>query len=250
MELNSTKNTILVFSDPHQDIDTVKFILEKENYDQVVCLGDWFDSKFHQDLFHTEKTCEFLSEFLFKENFFTCIGNHDIQYLYDNESVLCGGYSEKRKKIINKFFKKNIQKVREKFLWYIWIDDYFCSHAGLNEIHFSPYVSVNKKDISDFLNKEIEISTQSLLMGKENWLYMAGLARGGFLKKGGITWQDFRKEFYPIEGLKQIVGHTRHKEVSYHEEDSLKENICIDCDLIEYIKFFNQNISVQKYSNL
>jgi hypothetical protein len=54
-----------------------------------------------------------------------------------------------------------------------------------------------------------------------------GHARGG-VSYGGPVWCDFNKEFKPIEGVRQIFGHTpgRNIRVRYHH---MIEDYCVDC---------------------
>ena len=46
MKISSSNKKILIFSDPHQELDKVKKIIQAEKADINVCLGDWFDSHF------------------------------------------------------------------------------------------------------------------------------------------------------------------------------------------------------------
>jgi predicted phosphodiesterase len=52
----------LVIPDVHQRVNSVKWILENEkDYDEVVFLGDWFDSFFDPPkVAGFEETCEYL----------------------------------------------------------------------------------------------------------------------------------------------------------------------------------------------
>lgn len=44
MKLTSKNKRILVLADPHQDVNKLDRIIKTEAADEVVCLGDWFDS--------------------------------------------------------------------------------------------------------------------------------------------------------------------------------------------------------------
>lgn len=245
MNLSSNIKRILVFSDPHLRIAKVNHILEKENYDLAVCLGDWFDSYLYENPSSLSDTCEFLKKWLFKSNFYTCIGNHDIHYLYNNKHALSSGFNVKKNDFIRECFGNRIHEIRKKFLWYVWIDNYLCSHAGLHTYHFDPNMKVNKQSVSAWLNKEIEKGEIALLSGDKYWLYCAGVARFGNEIIGGITWLDFEEEFVPIEGLDQIVGHTFHSAVIERNN-----NYCIDCSLNQYLIIENGKLTVKSYSEL
>lgn len=251
--LNSDKKTILVVSDPHLQIDKLNNILSKETYDIAVCLGDWFDSFYYADEKYLEKTCNFLKEWLFKSNFYTCIGNHDIHYLYDNSHVICSGFKRYTSDFIRKCLGDRMQEVRERFLWYIWIDNYLCSHAGLNIYHFKPQMKINKQSVSTWLDKEIKQAEIKLKSNQKHWLYGAGQARYGDQKIGGIIWQDFEDEFKPIDGLNQIVGHTYHSAIvgNPSEKDlSQSKNLDIDCTLNQYLIIQNGKLQIKSYSSL
>ena len=255
MNIDSKNKRVLVISDIHQSVDALECIVKKENYDEIVCLGDWFDSFFYDSDYHVERTCEFLNTWMFKDNFHTTWGNHDLPYFYINKHVLCSGYSPDKDTLIRDHLGDLFFPIRDKFEWYIWIDDRLCSHAGINPNHLPPRFELNKNNISSWLDKEIETAKINLSSGNPWWLYNAGRGRGGNQMFGGITWQDFQSEFEPIDDLKQIVGHTVGKKVIGHWREgniSVTEsnNLNIDCHLGEYLIISNGNVSIKKYSDL
>ena len=256
MTINSDKNTILVFSDPHQEIERVEYLLKHENYDTVVCLGDWFDSFTHNSEFHVEETCKFLKKWIFKKNFFTCIGNHDVQYLYDNNTSICSGYERSKDVFITDCLGKLMPEIRNRFKWYLWIDDFLCSHAGVSTYHFPARLDgINKQSITGWLDDSIKMGEMSLINGGYHWLYGCGAARGGRMSIGGLTWQDFRYEFAPIEGLNQLVGHTPHNTIMKHSDDDTKnleecKNLDVDCHLNQYLTIFNGKLTIKNFKDL
>jgi hypothetical protein len=255
MQINSDKKTILVFSDPHQEIDRVEYILKNENYDIAVCLGDWFDSFTHNSEYDLEKTCNFLKKWVFKNNFYTCIGNHDVHYLYDNRYAICSGYTPSKDTFIIDCLNNLLPSIRAKFKWYIWIDDFLCSHAGINTYHINPMVKIDKENITNWLNEQIRFGERTLEAGGCHWLFNAGAARGGRQNIGGITWQDFDCEFEPIDGIKQIVGHTPHPTILNHKLDgnldfTTCDNLDIDCHLAQYLLIQNGKLTIKNYIDL
>ena len=255
MNLDSKNNTILVLSDSHQEIDRMEYILKHENYDIVVHLGDHFDSFTHNSEYDAEKTCNFLKKWMFKDNFFTCVGNHDISYLNDNPTTICSGYDRSKDVFISDCLGNFLSPIRDKFKWYIWINDFLCSHAGINTYHFDPMMEVTKDGITKWLDKQIKVADIKLIDGEYHWLYGAGAARGGRQNIGGITWQDFSAEFEPIEEVKQLVGHTSNNTIiPHHTEGSLDpndwKNIDIDCHLSEYLMITNSKITIKKFIDL
>lgn len=255
MQLNSTNKTILVLSDPHQEINKLERILNSENYDIAVCLGDYFDSFTHNGFKDVEKTCQFLKKWLYKDNFFTTIGNHDISYLNSNRYAYCSGYTDAKDTLITDIFGVKFPEIKSKFKWYLWIDDFLCSHAGINQYHFPPNLKLDKPSISAWLDTQIKMAQIALDSGSSHWMFRAGTARGGNELVGGITWQDFDIEFEPIEGIKQLVGHTPHPTILNHRSDgniNLTEcdNLDIDCHLNEYLLITNEKLTIKRYSDL
>lgn len=255
MNLNSKDKTILVFADPHQEIGKVEYILNKESYDIAVCLGDWFDSFDYNTKKDVERTCNFIKKWIDNDNFITLRGNHDVHYLWDNYETICSGYTKEKDKYISENFGESIGQIRDKFIWYCWIDEFLCTHAGLSPYHLSPYVDTDKIGLTDWLDKQLHVSDLTLVNGGTNWAFNAGIARGGRQKIGGITWCDFRNEFASIDNVKQIVGHTEGRRIrAYHLESALNvnewSNICIDCNLNEYLIIRDGKLTIKKYIDL
>lgn len=248
MRLNSKNKTILVISDCHQEIDRLEYILANEKYDVAVNLGDYYDSFHFNSESDVRKTSEFLKHKSIDPNYYSLWGNHDLQYFYDNKYTGCSGYFQWKHSPINEIFGSDLLNIRDKFLWYIWIDDFLCTHAGLHQNFIPPMTDI--KNISDFLDVEVDKANTLIQSNQPHWFYMAGAGRGGNMKYGGLTWLDFRREFVPIEGLKQIVGHTRHHCIVNHNTDgniniSESENIDIDCGLTQYLLIRNGKVTVK-----
>ena len=255
MQMNSKNKTILILSDSHQEIDKLMYILKRESYDIAVHLGDHFDSFDHNSERDVEKTCTFLKEWVVKDNFLTLFGNHDIQYFYINEKVYCSGYYDWKEPIIDKVFGDQKSFYADKFKWYVWIDNFFCSHAGLNIKHFPPYLKINKKNITDWMDGECRKADIALNSNQYHWFYRAGMARGGSARCGGLVWQDFDVEFEPIDGLAQCLGHSPHNQIlPYHLDGTMNYEECkdldIDCHLNQYLLISNGKLKIKSYKDL
>ena len=82
----------LVIPDVHQDIAGVKkvFEIEKlESFDEIVFLGDWFDS-FHEPpkVASFKDTCLFLRDLVWynkDSKMVFLVGNNDLAYIYNNK---------------------------------------------------------------------------------------------------------------------------------------------------------------------
>ncbi|MGA1047552.1 MAG: hypothetical protein ACO3UU_06055 [Minisyncoccia bacterium] len=73
MKIDSKDKKILIFSDPHQEIDKVDTIIKHEAADINICLGDWFDS-FYKDYDSDYKaTADYLLNYLDTKNSYTLV---------------------------------------------------------------------------------------------------------------------------------------------------------------------------------
>lgn len=262
MFIDSTNKTILLLSDIHQDVRKAEYILSKENYDIAICLGDYFDSTWYDTKEHFLSTIDFVNRWSKKENYYHVWGNHDLPYFYGKNPHTDGyGWSKSRNKLINKTLgKDNISSIRNSFKWFLWVDDFLCTHAGLS-YHWLPSpiktgdIKISKEFITEWLTKESQRSNEILCNDGTYWTYRLGKARGGWEPYGGLIWLDFNYEFRPLPYIKQIVGHTSHKSISpYHLDGNLNpndwENIDIDCHLNQYLLITNKIVSVKNYSEL
>jgi hypothetical protein len=248
MKLSSIGKKIIVFSDVHNEIIKTKKIIEKENADYNICLGDWFDS-FHLDnTYHYRITAEYLvNEFLPKQNNISLFGNHDLHYFFKNQFTMCSGFERRKHEAISEIINYSFV---DKFKWYIWIDNYLCTHAGLHPNFIDPTCK-NNEDIDVFLQKESERADSALIAQHEHWFYGAGFSRGGKYRQGGIVWLDFNDEFECVENLNQIVGHTnqRNGTCSVLINDN-SDNICIDCFQNQYLVIQDEKINIKKFVDL
>ena len=256
MKISSTNKRILVVSDIHQDIQRLHSIIRYESPDNIVVLGDWFDSHYSDNLDDYTRTAKYLLKFVHQDNTITLWGNHDLHYFYTNDYLCCSGYRAVNDEAITEALHPAFNDVKEKFKWYIWIDDILCTHAGLYPSFISPTVK-NNDDIAKFLIEEEAKIRTKIVQNEPYWAYCAGRARGGQYPRGGITWLDFEHEFDPIVGLRQIVGHTfsRTGKIRAHYKECDKnvadaDNICIDCNLNEYLIIHNGTIHIKKFEDI
>lgn len=249
MKISSFKNKILIFSDVHQDISKVEKIIESEAADINLCLGDWFDSFQYDSEGHLQKTTKYLKDtFCKKSNNITLFGNHDLHYFFDNKFTFCSGYGNAKNLLINNILGNQKKSIIENFKWFVFVDEFLCTHAGLHSIFIPPSISDNE-GVYDYLTIQSNDADIKIRTNQSHWFYNAGYARGGSQQKGGIVWLDFDQEFAPIKGLSQIVGHTyrrKNKIQSYAKSN----NYCIDTNLIEYITIMNGVLNIKNYNDL
>jgi hypothetical protein len=223
----------IVIGDIHQNIAMVDAILTKEKYaDEVVFLGDWFDSFLNPPAAASfEVTCTYLRHLVLshplRNKFIFLLGNHDIGYIYHNDRsslqpightdcYFCSGFTPDKARIFRKiFFEEGLRD--EFFLAYFKAAHYTqgisLSHAGLHSSHLlegeSPQTLINTR-LPEIWKKFRRPRTPG------NWLLSAaGRARQGESPVGGLLWLDWYLEFsaQASTGL-QIVGHTHLHEPS------------------------------------
>jgi hypothetical protein len=74
-------------------------------------------------------------------------------------------------------------------------------------------------------NGEINKGMLDELIADKTLSHAIGHCRGGIHSCGGILWCDFNKEFEPVDGLRQVFGHTAGKNIRQKGE-----NMCVDCN--------------------
>ena len=187
-------------------------IIKHVGADKVICLGDAFDD-FGDTPEMVAHTCEWLEGFINNPNHIFIGGNHDIQYIYPYRSFQCSGYEQWKYFIVH----DNIDpKTWDKLKWFHFLDGrWLLTHAGLHKLNVPPKITKYCKDrqkfiaeLTGWLDHEIRQGFQNGANNKGSWVFNAGRARWGYQRVGGITWCDFEREFHPVKGINQIVGHT------------------------------------------
>jgi hypothetical protein len=239
----------IVIPDVHQRINQVQTILDKEkDYDEIVFLGDWFDSFLEPpQVAGFEETCIFLRNLVLehsnKDKFVFLLGNHDISYIFENKDLSCHKISKTLHYFCSGFTASKAKKFRHQFFDRGLKDDFFTkhfkvahqsqgwtfSHAGIMPDHF-PYGYTLERLVDELL-PDIWRNFRNLGY-RHNWLLSgAGLARGGWEKVGGITWCDWNKEFYATSMIgKQVLGHTTVKEPTVESQGTEFESWNLDCE--------------------
>lgn len=217
----------LVIPDVHQRVNAVRRILIAEpDCDEVVFLGDWFDSFYGPPkVSGFEETCMFLRYLILehpdKEKFTFLVGNHDLTYIYNNNDrsdkrlsktirYYCSGFTtSKAKKFRHTFFDEGFNDAffLKNFKLAHKTQGFTLSHAGLSERHI-PY-GKSPDDVIEGILPMVWENFRDLTFA-HNWLMSgAGICRGGDCSVGGILWLDWRHEFEASDAIgKQIVGHT------------------------------------------
>lgn len=212
MWYSSAVKTTLIIPDLHLRWEQAEKIISKVGGDEILFLGDYFDD-FDDDVHMVKDTADWLASSLVKPNRIHLFGNHDQHYAFPYRTFQCSGYAQWKYFIIRDNFDFNLW---DKLKWYHFLDNrWLCTHAGLHKLNVPKEVMTYRKDrakfivaISEYLDKEILKGFRAGAEGVGSWVFNAGAARWGMQRVGGITWCDYTREFNPVKGINQIVGHT------------------------------------------
>lgn len=216
----------LVIPDIHQNVRRVEQVLEQENYDEAVFLGDWVDSlQSPPEVSSFHDTCVFLRKLMLDhprhQDFIFLIGNHDIQYIHLNSrssrssvvaerAYYCSGFSKSKARDWRRVFYDEglkddlfLRKFRPAYI----SQGFVFSHAGIAGSHLA-----YNETVEEFVEKSCQeswLNFRKLSHSKNYILTDCGRIRGGSSRIGGVLWLDWREEFVPSTRIgPQIVGHT------------------------------------------
>lgn len=238
----------LVIPDIHERWEKTRRILDKyeSEVDHTYFLGDWYDY-WTLSLYDVENTAKLHKECLNHPNRTVFWGNHDLPYRYRKiQGLQCSGHNPFKYSKLDEIIKPedwNKIKLCE------FVNGYLLSHAGIHNWYLQAYSKeeqvLSRDEILNVLNGFVDECKHKLdNESSMHFLVGAGRSRGGMQKIGGITWLDWNKEFQPIPGLNQIVGHTHGKKVKYNHSKALgSKNYCIDTDS-NHVAIINENKSV------
>lgn len=202
----------LIIPDLHHRWHQAEKIISTVGADDIIFLGDYFDD-FDDDAEMVRDTSEWLIESVKKPNRIHLFGNHDQHYAFPYRSFRCSGYEEWKYFIIHDLVTK---ATWEKLKWYHVLEEkWLLSHAGLHKLNVPQDILALHTDrpkffaeLTQWLDVEIQNCLRKAANNETSWVFNAGRARWGQQRVGGITWCDYEREFYPILGLNQILGHT------------------------------------------
>jgi hypothetical protein len=244
----------LVIPDVHQDLAGVRkiFQIEKsESFDEIIFLGDWFDS-FHEPpkVSSFKDTCLFLRDLVWnnKSNKMVfLVGNHDLAYIYNNKK---SGYSSIIPSLTywcSGVTKNKIGTFRQVFYDKSLKDDWFIdnfkiahksqgwifSHAGMVNRQI-PYGHTIDKVIDEVL-PDVWANFRNTLHSKNALISAVGTVRGGQDNTGGLLWLDYYSEFFPSADVgKQVFGHSYVPEPTATAFDTEYESWNLDTNLKDY----------------
>lgn len=200
----------LVVGDLHGRYDIAKEAIRlacSDDYkvNKVVFLGDYLDS-FTESVEDQIKTLLLVTNYArdYPDKVEALMGNHERSYLYPKEA--CSGWNQETQTWVNAIGIRNIE---ETLKTYTYVGDFLCTHAGICK----GLLEEQGTTLEGYLNSDEHIQV--------------GRSRGGWSGYGGLYWCDFFREFEPIEGVKQIFGHSH-----YQHSGAIKtngDNYNLDC---------------------
>jgi hypothetical protein len=236
----------LHISDIHHRTWWIEKLISRENPDLTIFHGDYFDN-FGDSLEDCKTTAIWLKESLSKEKRIHLLGNHDQAYRWPNNPwCLCSGFNFQKAEVINNIITKmDWEKIK---LLYI-IDNWIFSHAGLNRHLFEhPINGIYESYIKSLCDDAVNYANMSL----GHPVLLCGQTRGGREMYGGITWQD-QREFTPLKGWNQIVGHTPQRNgqpTAYNIKDKdrniISRNLFLDTHSQHYAILENNNLTIHE----
>ena len=216
----------LIIGDIHLHHKPVETFLKhfEQDYDEIVCLGDYFDD-WNDSIENTIDTALWLKSIIDNPKYVMINGNHCISYRFpNNHEFHYYGFTKEKSDAINNILTKEDWK---KFKLFHKTQGYYCSHAGITRFAFDDKLS------DEFLYKRCEEALYNAEINVYDKVLGAGKIRGGEQKVGGIIWAHWGLELTPIPNFKQIVGHTQCSsplsEYFPNKKKSIGENHCIDC---------------------
>jgi hypothetical protein len=259
--------TTLIIPDIHQDINGVKKILAVEDInliDEVVFLGDWFDSFYEPPKVASFKdTCLFVRDLVWENNknkkMVFLVGNHDLAYIYNNRS---GGHSSVHPSITywcSGVTKSKISTFRQVFYDKGLKDDWFIenfkiahrsqgwifSHAGMINRQI-PYGMTVDQVINEVL-PDVWLNFRNVAYRQNSLISAVGISRGGQDNTGGLLWLDYYSEFNASPDIgKQVFGHSYVPEPTATAMNTEYESWNLDTNLKDYAKIRDGRLTTYK----
>lgn len=200
----------LVIPDIHNHIDSAEAWVQDYPADQVVFLGDYFDSVGDTPA-TAAKTARWLRDSLQDPKRIHLWGNHDLPYLFpdDTDFTWCPGFTREKWESVYPVLNWKEHWSRLRFVEFV--GDFALSHAGISWSIF--------KDLSQ--GAILETCGQGMAHARQGKKPLHPV-----FTNLGIVWQrwwtmDFLPEYH------QIVGHTSMPEAAIEWEHG-RLNVCID----------------------
>jgi hypothetical protein len=220
----------LVLSDIHNRIDFIEPLIEKVAPDFTVFLGDYFDSKHDDSIEKTIATANWLKKSISYKNRWHLIGNHDAHYFFsENKSIRINGFTYPKLKAIRNIL--TTEEIDNYFNLVYFVGGYTLSHAGFHSELFDDIPT--ESDIAKLCDDALP------------------MLKIGDIPKIVNYWPGWKNCLWPgclmihfseldtIYNIKQLVGHSFHKEPIFN-----LYNICLDTKNEHYAIIENEKIEI------
>lgn len=206
-DLNNKSKRILIIGDTH-GYDSWKQIVENEDWDLVVFLGDYVDDY----TVKPEEIAKNLEDILnFKrenpDKVILIWGNHDHSYLFGE---MCSGYNYHGAHLYVPLLREAMEE--NLFHLYYIFDDIICSHAGITQYWLQEVAekeTIENLSWDDVIMKKPGYPKSNIL----NWNCYQGYNSYGDTISNSLIWVRPKSLIdNKLEGYRQIVGHTHFKE--------------------------------------
>ena len=197
----------LIVPDIHTATERVEEIISAHGAgcDRIVLLGDYFD-EFGDTLADAERVARWLVGSVQDSRRTHLLGNHDLPYLGTEataEMYRCPGWSLEKQDVVSPILQ---DLDRRKIHAAVACDGWLLSHAGFHASH------LQHRTIDQLISVCRE-AYEGALCGKFDALFAGSRARGFGYLIGGVSWLDWSREFMPVDGWHQIVGHSPSRRV-------------------------------------
>lgn len=198
----------LVIGDPHGRWNALKKIYNKEKPDEVIILGDYFDS-FTIDSFSQRECFENIIELRKKHlskhkgRFIMLIGNHDLHYMNEELFGRCSGWNQLTYSEASYILCHNWDKEILQIIFVDEVNKTIYSHAGVSMNWFNFWIK--SKSLGDINTIEVKAFAFTYKDGGDYygssswnsplWIRPNGLKKCPYKDKDGIVWN-------------QVFGHT------------------------------------------
>ena len=184
----------LVVGDLHGQVEIVFKVLKLDM--PTIFIGDYLDS-FNRSVHDQVNTIMAVRDAIESGQAVGLLGNHELSYFVPGMRASGWHYATESHMM---HFDYSM------FKDYTYAEGFFISHAGISQ---------RLLDSNGITADEYIEAAQFNEIGRY---------RGGRHTCGGLFWCDWNKEFEPVEGLPQIVGHTRGDLIR-----AKGNSYCIDC---------------------
>lgn len=184
-----------------------KKIVEEHPDDRIVFLGDYCDPYEPISNFDVLNNLLDIIELKTrrKDDVILLLGNHDMHYLHGDFPV-----GTRYNVGIAELVKSLFEERHEHFQFAYQEGNILYTHAGVSNLWWDKYfrgmTGAGVPSIAEQLNNPTEEQLKAM--------FMIGYHRGGDDELSGIFWADIRETYNdPLQGVHQVVGHTKMKDM-------------------------------------